>query len=614
MSVRARPATWFELLVPREDLLHALALLASTRAVQLETHSRSIAPGVLPELHAGLDAFRELQRSYAAYWPAPRLESGGPPREPQQVLDEALRRLHAWREQAHPLVAALQAAVTRREELDRTSELVATAAGRLPALAQLASAGPQLRACAFRLEARDWPKELPAGTLVQRFDAGAQCFLVAVGPTAEIAALEEALLALKGRRILLPALAASGTCEHAALRELIVAADAKTVELRAALEQLTAEYRLERLLGDFAFVEWYMSHVPRLSATEHFAWVTGWTSRPDAHDLEQRLLRADVPHLLNVPPPPEGLEPPVTLRNPAWARPFELFPRLLGTPSLAEADPSLLVAVLAPLIFGFMFADIGQGLVLLGVGLVMRSRYPPLALLLPGGIASMLFGLLFGSVFAREDLIEPVWLAPLEAPLTVLGVTLGLGVAVVLLGLALDALQEHWLGRGARWCATKGGLVVCYAGALLAFVDTAAIWVAGAGAAWFVAGLVICAPRGIRVARLGPAIGEFLESALQVAVNTLSFLRVGAFALAHAGLSMAIVGLASATGSRVLAVAVLVAGNVFVIVLEALVAGIQTTRLVLFEFFVRFLRAGGREFRPLPEIDLNHSSPQEPST
>ena len=614
MSVRSRPATWFELLVPREELSRALVLLASTRTVQLETHSRSIARGALPELHASLDEFRELQRRYAAYWPAPRLKSDAPPREPGQILDEALVGLRAWQGQAEPIVAALQAALARREDLKRTAELVMAAAGRLPELTRLAGAGPQLRTCAFRLETREWPKELPVGALVQRIDAGAHCFLVAVGLDVEIASLEDALLARKARRIVLPALpAAAGSSQHKVLGEMIVSTDAQIHELREALERLTAEHHLELLLGDFAFVDWYASQVPQLAATEHFAWVTGWTREPDARILEQRLRGGDVPHLLQLPPPPEGLEPPVTLRNPAWVRPFELFARLLGTPSLAEADPSLLVAIIAPLIFGFMFADVGHGLVLLAVGLVLRRRYPPLALLVSGGVASMLFGVLFGSVFGREDLIHPVWIAPLEAPLTVLGVTLGLGVVVVLLGLGLDALQQHWMGRGARWCATRAGLVVFYVGVLLAFVDTAAIWLAGAGAVWFVGGLIACAPAGMRLKRIGPSIGELLESALQIAVNTLSFLRVGAFALAHAGLCLAIVGLAAAA-PRSLAVAVLIIGNLFVIVLEALVAGIQTTRLVLFEFFVRFLRGAGREFRPMPEIDLARSSPQERST
>ena len=87
---------------------------------------------------------------------------------------------------------------------------------------------------------------------------------------------------------------------------------------------------------------------------------------------------------------------------------------------------------------------------------------------------------------------------------------------------------------------------------------------------------------------------------MQILINTLSFARVGAFALAHAGLSSAIVALMGATDNLALKAIVLVAGNAIVLVLETMVVAIQTTRLVLFEFFTRFLTAGGRIFRPLP--------------
>ena len=97
----------------------------------------------------------------------------------------------------------------------------------------------------------------------------------------------------------------------------------------------------------------------------------------------------------------------------------------------------------------------------------------------------------------------------------------------------------------------------------------------------------------------GEAFTELFESIFQILVNTLSFVRVGAFALAHAGLSLAVVGLAEAPASPIGKAVVLVLGNALIIVLEGLVVGIQTTRLVLFEFFIRFMRAEGRPFRPL---------------
>ena len=96
------------------------------------------------------------------------------------------------------------------------------------------------------------------------------------------------------------------------------------------------------------------------------------------------------------------------------------------------------------------------------------------------------------------------------------------------------------------------------------------------------------------------ALAELVERTLQILINTLSFARVGAFALAHAGLSSAIVSLMNAGSNRLVQTLVLVIGNAIVVVLEGLVVSIQTTRLVLFEFFTRFLTAEGRVFRPLP--------------
>ena len=93
---------------------------------------------------------------------------------------------------------------------------------------------------------------------------------------------------------------------------------------------------------------------------------------------------------------------------------------------------------------------------------------------------------------------------------------------------------------------------------------------------------------------------------LQLGVNTVSFVRVGAFALAHAGLCTAVVGIAEAAGPGYWPV--LLIGNAAIVVLEGLVVSIQTTRLILFEFFIRFLTAGGRPFEPLP-LPATHSQP-----
>jgi V/A-type H+-transporting ATPase subunit I len=171
------------------------------------------------------------------------------------------------------------------------------------------------------------------------------------------------------------------------------------------------------------------------------------------------------------------------------------------------------------------------------------------------------------------------------------------GAALLTLGLALNALEAWWRGELGIWLTTDAGYVVAYLGILAGFVNPAGFAAAAAGA------LIFCIGRALRDRRLAAllsAIAELVERLLQILINTLSFARVGAFALAHAGLSSAIAALMDASDNLVAKALVLVAGNGIVLVLEVMVVSIQTTRLVLFEFFTRFLTAEGRIFRPLP--------------
>jgi V/A-type H+-transporting ATPase subunit I len=241
--------------------------------------------------------------------------------------------------------------------------------------------------------------------------------------------------------------------------------------------------------------------------------------------------------------------------------------------------------------------------VLIAAGLLLGRRMLVLRLLVPGGLAAGGFGFLFGSVFSREDLIPALWLHPLSEPLTLLAVALGGGVVLLSIGLLLDAVQALWREDGRSWAYRQAGFVVTYLGLLTSIAWRPALWVALLGAVWYVAGAVLLSHRDRRV-EAGIALAEFVEQTAQLLVNTVSFARVGAFSLAHAGLSAAIVGVAEVFGGVGFWVT-LILGNLLVLTLEGLVVGIQTTRLVLFEFFIRFLRGGGRSFRPLepPRID-----------
>jgi V/A-type H+-transporting ATPase subunit I len=224
---------------------------------------------------------------------------------------------------------------------------------------------------------------------------------------------------------------------------------------------------------------------------------------------------------------------------------------------------------------------------------------------------AVVFGLLFGSVFCREDLIPALWLHPLRDPVTILIAAGVAGVVVLSVGLLLDAVQAHWRGETYRWLTCRAGLSVVYFGLLLAPLWLGGLAVAAIGMAWYILGPLAIAEQR-RFASAVRASGEFIEESLRLFVNTVSFTRVGAFALAHAGLSVAIVEVANTAGSVGYWI-VLILGNMLVVALEGLVVSIQTTRLMLFEFFVRFLVARGRTFNPLPPPDITKTVLSETS-
>jgi V/A-type H+-transporting ATPase subunit I len=604
MTLRPRPARWFEVLTDREHLGAVLRCLAATQAVELETRSAGDAASALPDYREVLAGYEELARRYAPYWPDAAADPALPPPESVAGARDALAELRAWAGDADGEVARLQALATDRARVAELAEVVRGAGDAFPAPAALGGAGPSLATRLYALDAGT-VVEVPAAVIALPLDpdghgtAAAPRYLLAVGMRDDVAQLDAALAAARARVLAWPAGLPAGALE--AGRELdarVVALDAQIDALRAQLAALAARHRLAGRLANFRFLDWLVRHVPRLPATEHFAYVTGWTDDLDGAQLARALAAADLPHLLHFPEPPRTLHAPTVLSNPGWARPFEALVRLLGTPGTGEADPTPIVALVAPLLFGFMFGDVGQGLVIAAAGFLLRRRYPALRLLMAGGLVAAAFGVAFGSVFALEHVLPPLWLHPLDEPLTLLLASIALGVLLIVGGFLLDFLQHAWRGEAARWLGRRGGLLALYAGLVLAPFRSAALVLVVAGIAWY-AVAAIHAERELRA--VGAALGELAETTLQLLVNTVSFARVGAFALAHAGLSAAVVGLAESTGGRIGFVAMLVLGNVLILVLEGMVVGIQTTRLVLFEFFIRFLRADGRPFRPLPD-------------
>jgi V/A-type H+-transporting ATPase subunit I len=520
----------------------------------------------------------------------------------------ALECLRAWAAKADPVIGKLQGFEAERSVLTLWGRIIEDLRDSAIPFAALAGAGPQLEAALFVVRERS-PLAIPEGALEMRWTSGAEDTVLCVGTPAAIRELAQQVASANGHRAALPEWLRQTPAESAGVvAERGARCDREIAALRSELDALHAAHRVPEALGDVVQSTWCLHRSAAVESGELVSRIRGWTSDPGrlAAALDESRARA----VAHFPAPPAGLQPPLVLRNPGWARPFELFTRLLGMPSRTGADPSMLLAFVAPLMFGYMFGDVGQGIVLIGLGAVLGRRSPALKLLVAGGIAAVVFGLVFGCAFGMEGLVPALWLHPLDDPLTVIAVPLAGGAVLLLLGLAIGALEAKWAGAFRQWLIGDAWVMGVYLGALASFFHAAGL----ALTALCVAGAVASEALTRRSLKQGLfALGNLTEKTLQLLINTLSFVRIGAFALAHAGLSAAMLALADGAGNIAGYVLILILGNAVIIVIEALVVSIQTTRLVLFEFFTRFFATRGREFRPLraPSFSLEEK-PHDP--
>ncbi len=343
---------------------------------------------------------------------------------------------------------------------------------------------------------------------------------------------------------------------------------------------------------------WLVEVMHSAACDVHFVQICGWVPHNKLEALEIALQESDGPYLLQTSQPAEHGEPPVLLDNHKWLKPFENFVRGFGVPRANEIDPTPILGLATPLMFGYMFGDVGQGLVLALLGHLLKDRMPILALFVPAGMSAMVFGFLYGSVFSYEQLIPPLWLHPMHEPLTVMGLALAFGALLLISSLVLSGIQSHWDGCMDKWVAEKLPLLI------LAFALPALFWNTTVGGVLAVIAVLISLLAAWQQSgRKGVLFGalKLLEDGIQLAMNMLSFIRLGAFTLAHGGLSAAVMVLTMMPENVLLRLLIFVAGNSLVIALEGLVVSIQTTRLVMFEFFRRFLEGSGRPFNPLTD-------------
>ena len=393
----------------------------------------------------------------------------------------------------------------------------------------------------------------------------------------------------------------------------------------------------DRLLAARAVIERQSSRfdIRRLAAftrskNETFFILCGWMAKKDAVRLGKEL-EADPELFVTLEENPDRRTsvPPTRLKNPALIRPFEMFVRMYGLPNYNEFDPTLFVALTYSIIFGAMFGDVGQGLCLaLGGFLLYRFKKANLAAILSCcGIFSTLFGFLYGSLFGFEDVLPALWLRPTEAMTnlpfigrlnTVFVVTIAIGMGLILLTMVfsiINAVRSKEYGKALFDTNGVAGLVFYGAVVLVVvlFMTGNPLPAAIALVVLFVVPLLVIACKEPltqllekRKAHLeeGPVMFvvqsffELFEVCLSYFSNTLSFVRIGAFAVSHAAMMGVVLMLAGAENGGTGNLLVIVLGNIIVCGMEGLVVGIQVLRLEYYEFFSRFYKGDGREFKP----------------
>lgn len=316
------------------------------------------------------------------------------------------------------------------------------------------------------------------------------------------------------------------------------------------------------------------------------------------------------------------IKPPTKLRNPRIFKPFEMFIKMYGLPAYNEFDPTSFVAITYSIMFGMMFGDVGQGLCLvIGGFLFYKIKKMSLgAIISSAGIFSTIFGFMYGSVFGFETIIKPIWMSPRENTMRMLFTTVGIGVFLILIGMVINIINsiiaKEW---GKVLFDTNGIAGLVFYGTIISSV---ALMLSGhALPGSIILAIFIGIPLLImffkeplthwieKKSHIFPehkgmffveTFFEMFEVLLSFMSNTISFMRVGAFALSHAGMMSVVMLLAGATtGSPNLLVIVL--GNIFVASLEGLIVGIQVLRLEFYEMFSRFYKGSGKEFKSFKE-------------
>lgn len=365
--------------------------------------------------------------------------------------------------------------------------------------------------------------------------------------------------------------------------------------------------------------------------TESTYVIEGWLPANIIPELQQKLGKVSDGHCVVQDWSKRGS--PTLLRNPRGTGLFQRLTLGFGTPTSSEIDPTVLWTITYPLFFGLMFGDVGHGLLVFVFSAILMyakrrgTRYPEQSfgglgslfnmildgsgLLMLGGAAAIVFGLLYGTFMGSEQwfveltkLPSPLWFNPFKQPTKLLKVSIIIGIVHVSSGLILDIVNkvrnreyDELLAGPGLWLwfyLTFGYLILAHGFRLISYVlSNLPIVLAMLG---IPALLMLVAKARIE----GPfeGVGHWMESMFASISHTISYIRIMAMKMIHDVFSILFLGILFATPIYIGAPVFALLTIIMILVLETAFVFLQDLRLHWVEWFLKFYSGSGVAFKP----------------
>ena len=316
--------------------------------------------------------------------------------------------------------------------------------------------------------------------------------------------------------------------------------------------------------------------------------------------------------------------PPTKLKNKKIFSPFEFFISTYGLPKNSDIDPTPFLAITYTIIFGIMFADVGQGLMLSLIGLFLTKvkKMQLGGVMSICGLSSSFFGFIFGSLFGFEEALDPVYkvikfhpIRVMESSMTIIISSIAIGIISIILAMLVNVYSRIKKGDYIEAIFSHSGLcgITLYS-SLIALLVTKFLSLNSSmlnsllslsiGIFMVLIFLKEAIKDKFKISWGDYILSQFFELfeiLLGYFTNTISFVRIGVFVFVHVGMMMVVFSLAEGQSPFVYAMIVIL-GNIIVSGLEAFLVGMQVMRLQFCELFGRFFEGGGREFKPITNL------------